>query len=146
MNYFSSEHQVSLGQTTMSNGFLAMLMHDFSSAHHISLGKLLCRMVFWDKLVSWQPFRNSIYGSLLTLDLGSYPSCVRVYWAKSCHRGVLIEVLWNRETHKQGEPQDEFCPEAVEVAKLKEPNPCHTCLKSSNTLYTYYISSTIDEK
>lgn len=57
---------------------------------------------------------------------------MRVYRAKACDRGVLIEILWNGYAHEQGESQDEFCSEAVEVAKLKEPNPCHTCLHRNN--------------
>jgi len=51
-----------------------------------------------------------------------------VYWTKACERSVFIEILWHRQTHKQGEAQDEFCSEAIQVAELKEPNTCHACL------------------
>ena len=75
----------------------------------------------------------------------SYPSCTRVYWTKACHRSVFIEILWHRQTHKQRESQDEFCSEAIQVAKLKKPNSCHACLNRSKVLLLSQLNHHIQE-
>lgn len=58
----------------------------------------------------------------------SYPSCTRVHWTKARDGSVFVEILWHRQTHKQGESQDELCSEAVQVAELQETNTRRTCL------------------
>lgn len=39
---------------------------------------------------------------------------------------ILIEILRYRQTHEDGEAQNELCSEAVEVAELKEAKTSST--------------------
>lgn len=64
------------------------------------------------------------------------PSCTRVYRTKACDGSVLVEILWHRQTHKQREPQDEFCSEAVQVAELQETNTRRTNISEEKTVYS----------
>lgn len=50
----------------------------------------------------------------------NYPSAGRVNWSVTSNGCVLVEVLWNREAHEYGKPQDKFCPETIQIAELHE--------------------------
>ena len=41
-------------------------------------------------------------------------------WTITVDGGVLIEVLWYRQTHEDREAKYELCPEAVQVAELEK--------------------------
>lgn len=53
---------------------------------------------------------------------------MRVNRTVTSNRSVLVEVLWNREPHKDSESQNELSPEAIKIAKLKETEADSTCL------------------
>lgn len=50
----------------------------------------------------------------------AYPSPTCMNRAIVFNRPVLVEILRNRESHKDGEAKYKFSPKAVEVTELKE--------------------------
>ena len=62
----------------------------------------------------------------------SYPSGTGVHRTMARNRGVLVEVLRDRNAHEESETQDELGPEAVQVAELKEANTTGTYIGKNN--------------
>ena len=50
-----------------------------------------------------------------------------VDWTVSFYHRVLIEVLRYRQAHENRETENEFCSEAIQIAKLKETKTSWSC-------------------